>query len=125
MGALAGNVGGAIDETVAILEELAARRVPLYALSNWSAETWPHARRRFAFLDRFDGLVISGFEGTAKPEPEIFHRLLDRYELAPARTVFVDDVEANVEAARRAGLQAHRYLDAASLRDRLRTLGLL
>ncbi len=118
-------LGGAIDETVAILEALAARRVPLYALSNWSAETWPHARRRFAFLDRFDGLVISGFEGVAKPEPEIFLRLLDRYALEADRVVFFDDVEANVAAARNAGMLAYRHVDAATLRGKLRAFGLL
>lgn len=118
-------LGGAIDETVAILEELAARRVPLYALSNWSAETWPHARRRFAFLDRFDGLVISGFEGVAKPEPEIFQRLLDRYAIEAERLVFFDDVETNVAAARTVGMLAYRYVDAAALRGKLQDFGLL
>jgi 2-haloacid dehalogenase len=118
-------LGGAIEETVTVLEELATRRVPLYALSNWSAETWPHARRRFAFLDHFDGLVISGFEGTAKPEAEIFRRLLERYALPAERTLFFDDVEANVAAARRVGMQAYHHLDAAGLRCRLRAFGLL
>jgi 2-haloacid dehalogenase len=118
-------LGGAIEETVAVLEELAARRIPLYALSNWSAETWPHARGRFDFLDHFDGMVISGFEGTAKPQAEIFNRLLDRYDLDPRQTVFFDDVAANVAAARRVGMRAYRHLDAAGLRRQLGKFGLL
>lgn len=68
-------MGGAIAETVDILSELKSREVPLFVLSNWSRDTWPRALALFEFLDWFDGLVVSGLEGVAKPEAEIYRRL--------------------------------------------------
>jgi 2-haloacid dehalogenase len=119
------TLGDAIGPTVAILEELRDAGVRLYALSNWSAETFPVARPRYPFLDWFDGIVISGEEKVAKPDPAIFRHLLDRYGLHPATTVFIDDSEANVRAAAAEGIVALRFVDAATLRGDLRRLGLL
>jgi 2-haloacid dehalogenase len=119
------TLGDAIAPTVAILEELRETGVRLYALSNWSAETFPVARPRYPFLDWFDGIVISGEEKVAKPDPVIFRHLLDRYGLDPATTVFIDDSEANVRAAAAEGMTSLRFVDAATLRDDLRRLGLL
>ena len=119
------TLGDAIAPTVAILEELHEAGVRLYALSNWSAETFPVARPRYPFLDWFDGIVISGEEKVAKPEPAIFRHLLDRYGLEPATTVFIDDSEANVRAAAAEGIVSLRFVDAATLREDLRRFGLL
>jgi len=119
------TLGDAIAPTVAILEELREAGVRLYALSNWSAETFPVARPRYPFLDWFDGIVISGEEKVAKPEPAIFRHLLDRYGLEPATTVFIDDSEANVRAAAAEGIVSLRFVDAATLREDLRRFGLL
>jgi 2-haloacid dehalogenase len=119
------TLGDAIAPTVAILEELREAGVRLYALSNWSAETFPVARPRYPFLDWFDGIVISGEEKVAKPDPLIFRHLLDRYGLDPATTVFIDDSEANVRAAAAEGMTSLRFVDAATLRHDLRQLGLL
>jgi 2-haloacid dehalogenase len=119
------TLGDAIAPTVAILEELRDAGVRLYALSNWSAETFPVARPRYPFLDWFDGIVISGEEKVAKPDPAIFQHLLARYELDPATTVFIDDSEANVRAAAAQGIVSLRFVDAATLRSDLRRFGLL
>jgi 2-haloacid dehalogenase len=119
------TLGDAIAPTVGILEELREAGVRLYALSNWSAETFPVARPRYPFLDWFDGIVISGEEKVAKPDPAIFRHLLDRYRLDPATTVFIDDSEANVRAAAAEGMTSLRFVDAATLRRDLRRLGLL
>ena len=119
------TLGDAIAPTVAILEELREAGVRLYALSNWSAETFPVARPRYPFLEWFDGIVISGEEKVAKPDPVIFRHLLDRYGLDPATTVFIDDSEANVRAAAAEGMTSLRFVDAATLREDLRRLGLL
>jgi len=83
------------------------------------------ARPRYPFLDWFDGIVISGEEKVAKPEPAIFRHLLDRYGLEPATTVFIDDSEANVRAAAAEGIVSLRFVDAATLREDLRRFGLL
>ncbi len=103
------TLGGPIAGTVAILEELHAAEVPLLALTNWSAETFQVARREYAFLDLFDGIVVSGEERVAKPDPRIFAILLDRHQLDAARTVFIDDSPANIAAARSAGLVTIHY----------------
>ncbi|MDH3920874.1 MAG: HAD family phosphatase [Rhodospirillales bacterium] len=118
-------LAGALDDTVAILAELNARGQPLYALSNWSAETFPHARARFDFLGWFRGLVISGEEGIKKPSPAIFHLLFQRYSIDPAEAVFIDDSQANVTAARSIGLEALRFTSATTLREDLGRLEIL
>ena len=119
------TLGGAIAGTVEILAALRERGVPLYALSNWWAETFPIARARFDFLGWFDGIVISGELGVAKPDPRIFAHLLETYRLRADATVFVDDLPVNVAAAAAAGMQTILFTDPAALREQLRQLDLL
>jgi 2-haloacid dehalogenase len=119
------TLGGPITATVAILEELHAAGVRLLALSNWSAETFQVARREYAFLDLFDGIVISGQEQVTKPDPRIFAILLERHQLDAADTVFIDDSPANIAAAGAAGLGTIRYESPGRLRDQLVQIGLL
>jgi 2-haloacid dehalogenase len=117
-------LGAEIGGTVEILRELKQANVHLYALSNWSAEKFPIARSSFEFLDWFDGTVISGEIGVCKPDPRIFRHLLERHELEPGSTVFVDDSVPNVTAAAEMGMIALRFEDADRLRADLRSLGL-
>jgi 2-haloacid dehalogenase len=116
---------GPIDGTVEILETLHADGVPLYALTNWSAETFPIARERFPFLGRFRDIVVSGEERLAKPDRAIFDRLVMRAGLDPRRSVFIDDVPRNVAAAEAVGFTGILFIDPADLRHRLGTLGFL
>jgi 2-haloacid dehalogenase len=119
------TLGDAIEPTVDVLAELRASGVRLFALSNWSAETFPIARPRFPFLEWFEGIVISGEVGITKPDARVYRHLIDRYRLDPATTVFIDDNEANVQAARELGIIAIRFDGAVSLRHALRELHLL
>ena len=119
------TLGGPIAGTVEILAALRERGVPLYALSNWWAETFPIARARFDFLGWFDGIVISGEFGVAKPDPRIFAHVLETYGLRADATVFIDDLPANVAAAAAAGMQPILFTDPAALRVSLRELDLL
>jgi 2-haloacid dehalogenase len=112
-------VAGDIPGTVEVLAELRAAGVPLYALTNWSAETFAITRGRFEFLEWFDGLLVSGEERVTKPDPAIFQLLLDRFGLDPTATVFVDDSAANVAAARRLGFDAIRFTGHEELRREL------
>jgi 2-haloacid dehalogenase len=118
------TLGDAIEPTVAILAELRQAGVPTYALSNWSAETFPLARPRYPFLEWFEGIVISGDVRVAKPDERIFRHLLERYDLAPGATVFIDDSAANVRAAAALGLIAIHFEGADALRRDLAGLGL-
>ncbi len=113
-----------IAGTVAILEELHAHGVPLYALSNIGAESFAMARRRFPFMELFRGAIVSGDEGLLKPDPTIFRLLAQRYALDPAHTVFVDDVPANVEGAEAVGFHGHVFTSPDVLRAALVSLGL-
>jgi HAD superfamily hydrolase (TIGR01509 family) len=91
-------------ETVTLLEKLSARGVPLYCLSNMSSDIFAYLRERHSFWGVFRGIVISGDIQMMKPEPEIFEFLLRRYGLAAAQTVFIDDSQPNIEAARAVGI---------------------
>jgi 2-haloacid dehalogenase len=119
------TLGDAIESTVSLLHELRSTGVRLFALSNWSGETFPLARPHYPFLEWFDGIVISGDERLAKPDPRIFAVLLERYGLAAAETLFIDDHVPNVEAAAALGFIAVRFTDGPSLRTDLARLGLL
>ncbi len=118
---LAGSIAGAVE----ILKELRDRDVPLYALSNWPAETFPLARQRFDFLGWFHGIVVSGEIGAIKPEPRIYEVLLDRFAIDPLSAVFIDDVAVNAAAARAFGIHAIHFTTPAALRAELAALGLL
>src|SRR4029453_4485791 len=93
------TLGDAIAPTVAVLEEVRWTGIRLYAPSNWSGETFPKARPRYPFLEWFDGIVISGDERLAKPDPRIFEVLTARYDVSPQETVFIDDHAPYVQAA--------------------------
>jgi len=119
------TLGEAIGPTVAVLDELRHAGVRLFALSNWSAETFPVARPRYPFLEWFEGIVISGEVGITKPDERVYRHLLERYGLDPARTVFVDDSEANVRAAHAVGMIGIRFEGGDALRTALADLGML
>ena len=117
--------GGALQESVAIMSELRARKVPLYALSNWSTETFPIALRRFEFLRWFQGVLLSGEVKILKPDPRIYQTLLRRYAIDPSRAVYVDDHRSNVEVAAQLGMHPIHFTDPTSLRSELAWVGLL
>ena len=98
------TLGDAIEPTVALLDELRSTGIRLFALSNWSGETFPLARPRYPFLEWFDGIVDLRRRAPGKPDPRIFEVLLERYGSPPASTLFIDDHAPNVEAAARARL---------------------
>ncbi len=114
---------GELADSVAILDALERAGYPLYALTNFSTETWPVAVARCPVLQRFRHVVISGEIGLVKPDAAIYDYTIERCALQPARTLFIDDLAANVEAARAAGLQAVQFTGAPALRHDLAALG--
>ena len=109
-----------------IVEALDARGVPLFAITNFSADFWkPFRQREDAFFSRFRDIVVSGEEKLLKPDPAIYYLALDRFGLKPAEALFVDDRRINVEGAEAVGMRAHLFTDAESLRHRLEADGLL
>jgi 2-haloacid dehalogenase len=118
-------IAGAIAGSVEILAELRDCGTPFYGLTNWSAETYAPARQRFAFLSWFRGILVSGEVGVIKPDPRIFEHLIERFAIDPEDAVYIDDVEANVAAARPFGIRAVHFTTPAALREELVGLGLL
>ena len=113
---LVGEVPGSID----LVRELHAAGVPMWGLTNWSHELYPHAPRQFEFLTLLQDVVVSGTEGIAKPDPRIFELTVARTGLRAAELVFIDDRATNVEAAVAAGLDGIVFTGADTLRAELR-----
>ena len=99
------TISGPINGTVSILKDIRdSGKFRLYALTNWSSETFPWALENFEFLHWFEGIVVSGVEKCRKPLPEFFHILFDRYKIIPSKAIFIDDNLLNIEGAKRLGL---------------------
>ncbi|CAK7260755.1 2-haloacid dehalogenase (plasmid) [Shinella sp. WSC3-e] len=118
-------LGGEVPGTAGILGRLKADGVPVHAISNWSAETFPRAQAIFPFLDAFDVLVVSGREKLIKPHAPIFERYLERAGVRAEQCIFIDDNPANIAAAAALGFHTEHFSTAEALEARLTALGLL
>ena len=113
---------GPIYGTVEILQNL--ERLDdhkLFALTNWSAELFPYARKHYHFLNGFRGIVVSGVENLKKPDPAIYQLILDRYELKAEECVFIDDNIRNIHAAHKMGIHAVHFSSPSTLRSELQS----
>ena len=117
---------GPIPETVDVFRDLrSTQQYKFYALTNWSAETFPIALARFDFLHWFDGRIVSGEEKTRKPFPKFYQILFDRYQIVPERSLFIDDNLRNVQAAEALNIPSIHFQDAVQLRGELAGRGVL
>ena len=119
-------LGGPIEGTVEVFRKL--RQNPsrkIYALTNWSAETFPKALEIFDFLHWFDGRVVSGEEKTRKPFRDIYEIILNRFELVPEETLFIDDNLRNIKAAEEMGIVCHHFKSPELLEQFLIENGIL
>jgi len=115
---------GAIKGTVEIFRQLKENtKYPIYAITNWSAETFPVAQARYDFLGWFEGVSVSGELKMRKPYPEIYQYTLEKYNISPSEAVFIDDNLKNVEAARNLGIHAIHFHSPEQLRVSLSKLG--
>lgn len=118
-------VSGPIEETVSILRKLKKSGYQLTALSNWSAETFPRVAERFDFLNWFDPLVISGEIEMVKPEPDIYHYLLEKIDKPASSCLFIDDKAENIQTARNLGFQTIQFSAPDQLSNQLRDMRVL
>ena len=119
-------LGGPIKETVEVFRQLKQNKdLKFYALTNWSAETFPIALQTFDFLHWFDGRIVSGEEKTRKPFLEFYQRMLDRYNINPEKAIFIDDNLRNIKAAEELGIKGIHFNSAAELKYVLNELKLL
>ncbi|MCE2829156.1 MAG: HAD family phosphatase [Sphingomonadales bacterium] len=119
------TIPGPVPGSFEIVEELAARAVPLYAITNFGSEFWAQFRPRYPLFDHFRDIVVSGDEKLLKPDPAIYRLALARFGLAPGEGLFIDDNLPNIVAARENGFQGHHFVDAPTLQAELAKLGLL
>ena len=102
-----------------LVEELKNRGYRLYGLTNWSAETFPLVKDNYPVFRLLDGIVVSGEEKIAKPDPGIFRILLQRYGLKPEECLFIDDNPGNVSTGESLGIRGLVFTSAAALKSRL------
>lgn len=119
-------LGGPIHDTVEIFRALKqSGKYKLYALTNWSGELFPIALELYEFLHWFDGRVVSGDEKMRKPFPEFYQLILDRFQLTPEETLFIDDNLRNIKAAEEMNIQCIRFESPEQLRNDLTVRGIL
>jgi len=119
------TIPGPVPGTAALVERLAARGMPLFAITNFAAAFWADFYPAWPVLNHFRDIVVSGIEKLAKPGAEIFELAVRRFGHAPEAMLFIDDNPANIAAARALGWQVHHFRDAAGLEADLRARGLL
>jgi len=97
-----------IDESINLMQEISEKGIRIFCLSNMSRETYDHIKSN-EFFDMFSGILISGLEGCMKPNEDIFHLLLDRFDLRSVNTLFIDDSLANIETAIKLGINGFHF----------------
>jgi len=117
-------LNGGIDENVKLLS-LLKKKYRLLGLTNWSAETFPIALKRYSFLQEFEGIVVSGVEKMKKPDKNIFTLLLDRYQIAANESLFIDDSPKNIQAAKEIGFQTIYFTNDVSIENELKVLNVI
>ena len=118
-------VPGAITGSVDILEELHKNGRPLFAITNWNGETFRATRKRFAFLNLFRDIVVSGDEKLIKPNHKIFDLFCMRNNLDPVDCLFIDDSLKNIRGAQMTGMNTHHFTTPEALRADLKSRNLL
>ena len=114
----------AYEDSVALMLELLDAGHDVTMLTNFAADTFVEARRRFPFLDRPRGVSVSGEIGMIKPDRGIYDHHVDSFGLDPAATIFIDDSQKNVDGAKAAGWQAVLFQNAKALEEDLERFGI-
>jgi 2-haloacid dehalogenase len=118
-------LAGPIEGTVEILKQLKkGNQFKIYALTNWSAETFPKALKLYDFLNWFDGVVVSGTEKMRKPSSAFYKLLLDRYNVRAEEALFVDDNKRNTDAAQQVGIDSIVFTTPETLVAELQNRGI-
>ena len=119
------SITGAIQGTVEILRALKIKGYPLFGLSNWSAETYPRARRKYPFFDLFDDIILSGEVKLNKPDPAIFNLLLNKIGYSAPECILIDDSQPNADAAKALGFHTVLFKSPQQLGQELKKYHLL
>lgn len=117
-------IRGQIDGTVDILYQLKDKDYKLYGLTNWSDETFPLVRNTYSFFDELEGILVSGKEGLAKPDPAIYRLMMKRFKLKAEECLFIDDNIDNIESARDIGMETIHFRSPEQLKFSLEKAGI-
>jgi 2-haloacid dehalogenase len=119
------SITGIIPETVEILQRLKKAGFRLYGLTNWSAEKFALVKYKYEVFNLFENILVSGEVKLVKPDPAIFHMLLQEIQRQPQECLLIDDSLPNIESARKLGFATHHFTSPARLEADLRQLGIL
>ncbi|WND01847.1 HAD family phosphatase [Temperatibacter marinus] len=119
------TITGVIQQSVDCLRALKAKGIPVYGLTNFNGPQFDRFRQQFDFIGLMDGVVVSGDEGIIKPDPAIYHLILERYGLKAEETYFIDDGLPNIVAARAEGIVGHHFTSPEGLVKELKDFGLI
>ena len=119
------SLGPAVDGMIALVEDLDAAGVPLFAITNFGGDFWGPFRATQPVFDRFRDIVVSGTERLVKPDASIYELAVQRFGLPADALFFIDDRAENVAGAEAIGMRGHLFRDAAALREELQSLRLL
>ncbi|WP_370197596.1 HAD family hydrolase [Aurantimonas sp.] len=114
----------AYEGSVTLLHALIDAGVDVTLLTNFASDTFREAQAKFPFLTATRGVTVSGDIRLIKPDPAIYDHHARSFDLAPERTLFIDDNRANVDAARAAGWSAIHFIDPDQLARDLAAEGL-
>lgn len=98
-----------IEGAIALQRALRARGVPVFALTNFGAETFARAAARLDFMSDFDRAYVSGRLGVTKPDPRIYEIVEEDSGMPPEGLLFTDDRAENITAAARRGWRTHQF----------------
>ena len=119
------TIGVEIDGMLELMQQFSAKNIPMFAITNYSAEKYPEFERDFPFAKHFKDIVVSGREGIVKPSNEIYALAINRFGIKPEETLFIDDRAENIHAAEKFGIQGHIFTDYNTLIEHLKLLRLL
>lgn len=117
-------VSGPVAEGHDILDRVLAAGIPAYGLTNWSGETYDTRGHHLPFVKDMKYVAVSGHLKMVKPDPEIYHHLLEKIALPPAQCVFIDDNAHNIAAADKLGIKTVHFKNDGTALVQLRALGL-
>lgn len=119
------TIGNPINGMLELMQHFSAQNIPMFAITNYSAEKYPEFERDYPFSSHFRDVLVSGREGIVKPAAEIYELAIERFGIIPEQTLFIDDRAENIHAAAEFGIQGHIFTDYDNLTKELKALNLL
>ena len=115
-------IKGIFHESIELLYELKKKNYSCYILSNWSSETFEGMTDEYNFLKDFDGMIISGDIKLVKPDKKIFELAIEKFNLTPNETIFIDDRIENINSAQNLNFKTVHLTDPKRIKAKINEL---